>query len=406
MLSTSIYRSRAVTSMNAQDLTDLLTPARARNAALQVTGILLFDGVHFVQLLEGPDEAVNLIFDAIRRDDAHKNVVLLMQDHGPTRRFGGDAMALLDLRALDPQQVSARILAKMKKPTRWPGGDDRVVKILGWYADAHGTDHIVEGDDAANWRFAASGVPSAHEDPAAPARPYPFALQPIVDPLRREITSLEFLIRGQSGGSPEQLFASLDPADRYRVDLESKASAFELARRLGLTDVKLSVNLLPMSLIEDPAAVDRLVDQIAACALLPQHVIVEITEQEAIERPRAFRDAIERLRRAGIGVAIDDFGAGYAGLSLLAEFQPDKLKIDRQLIQNIHQDGPRQAIVCGIARTCSAMGITPVAEGVERIEEWCWLQAAGIERFQGYLFAKPALNAVPEVQWPERVRLD
>jgi EAL domain-containing protein (putative c-di-GMP-specific phosphodiesterase class I) len=190
------------------------------------------------------------------------------------------------------------------------------------------------------------------------------------------------------------------------VDLESKASAFELARRLGLTDVKLSVNLLPMSLIEDPAAVDRLVDQIAACALLPQHVIVEITEQEAIERPRAFRDAIERLRRAGIGVAIDDFGAGYAGLSLLAEFQPDKLKIDRQLIQNIHQDGPRQAIVCGIARTCSAMGITPVAEGVERIEEWCWLQAAGIERFQGYLFAKPALNAVPDVQWPERVRLD
>ncbi len=406
MLSTLIYRSRAVTSMNAQDLTDLLMPARARNAALQVTGILLFDGVHFVQLLEGPDEAVNLIFDAIRRDDAHKNVVLLMQDHGPNRRFGGDAMALLDLRALDPQQVSARILAKMKKPTRWPGGDDRVVKILGWYADAHGTDHIVEGDDAANWRFAASGVRLAQEDPAAPARPYPFALQPIVDPLRREITSLEFLIRGQSGGSPEQLFASLDPADRYRVDLESKASAFELARRLGLTDVKLSVNLLPMSLIEDPAAVDRLVDQIAACALLPQHVIVEITEQEAIERPRAFRDAIERLRRAGIGVAIDDFGAGYAGLSLLAEFQPEKLKIDRQLIQNIHQDGPRQAIVCGIARTCSAMGTTPVAEGVERIEEWCWLQAAGIERFQGYLFAKPALNAVPEVQWPERVRLD
>ncbi|WP_191575873.1 diguanylate phosphodiesterase [Achromobacter insolitus] len=406
MLSTLIYRSRAVTPMNAQDLNDLLTPARARNAALQVTGILLFDGVHFVQLLEGPDEAVNLIFDAIRRDDAHKNVVLLMQDHGPTRRFGGDAMALIDLRALDSQQVSARILAKMKKPARWPGGDDRVVKILGWYADAHGTDHIVEGDDAANWRFAASGVRLAHEDPAAPARAYSFALQPIVDPRRREITSFEFLIRGQSGGSPEQLFASLDPADRYRVDLESKASAFELARRLGLTDVKLSVNLLPMSLIEDPAAVDRLVDQIAACALLPQHVIVEITEQEAIERPRAFRDAIERLRRAGIGVAIDDFGAGYAGLSLLAEFQPDKLKIDRQLIQNIHQDGPRQAIVCGIARTCSAMGITPVAEGVERIEEWCWLQAAEIERFQGYLFAKPALNAVPEVQWPERVRLD
>lgn len=406
MLSTLIYRSRAVQSMTAEDLDDLLTPARARNAALHVTGILLFDGVHFVQLLEGPDDAVVQLFDAIRRDDAHKNVVFLMQDQGPARRFGGDAMAMLDLRELDPQQVSSRILAKMKKPARWASSDDRVVKILGWYAAAHGTDHIVEGEDAAHWRFVAGNTPLAHEDPAAPARPNPFALQPIVDPIRREITSFEFLIRSKSGESPEQMFASLDPAERYRVDLESKASAFELARRLGLVDVKLSVNLLPMSLIEDPSAVDRLVDQVAACELLPQHVIVEITEQEAIERPRAFRDAIKRLRRAGIGVAIDDFGAGFAGLSLLAEFQPDKLKIDRQLIQNIHLDGPRQAIVCGIARACTAMGITPVAEGVERIEEWCWLQAAGIERFQGYLFAKPALNGVPEVRWPERIPRD
>ncbi len=406
MISTLIYRSRAVDTMNAQDLTDLLTPARARNAALDVTGIMLFDGVHFVQLLEGPDEAVSHLFDSIRRDDAHKNVVLLMQDQGPARRFGGDAMALLDLRELDPQAVSSRILAKMTVSARLARGDDRVVKILGWYAAARGTDHIVEGEDAARWRFAASGAAAIHEDPAAPARAYPFALQPIVDPMRREVTSFEFLIRGRSGESPEQMFASLDPAQRYRVDLESKAAAFELARRLGLDNVKLSVNLLPMSLIEDPSAVSRLVDQIAACDLLPQHVIVEITEQEAIESPFAFRDAIARLRRAGIGVAIDDFGAGFAGLSLLAEFQPDKLKIDRQLIQNIHLDGPRQAIVCGIARACSAMGITPVAEGVERVEEWCWLQAAGFERFQGYLFAKPALNAVPDVRWPQRVQAD
>lgn len=404
MLSTLIYRSRAVDSMNAEDLSGLLLPARQRNAALQVTGILLFDGIHFVQLLEGPDESVARLFNAIRRDEAHKNVVLLMRDQGPARRFGGDAMALLDLRELDSQQVSSRILAKMNKMARLASSDDRVVKILEWYACASGTDHIVEGADAANWRVVASAAPLGCESPAAPAGPYPFALQPIVDPARREITSFEFLIRSKSGGSPEQMFASLDPMQRYQVDLESKASAFALARWLGLVDVKLSVNLLPMALIEDPSAVDRLVDQIAACELLPQHVIVEITEQEAIERPRAFRDVIERLRRAGIGVAIDDFGAGYAGLSLLAEFQPDKLKIDRQLIQNIHEDGPRQAIVCGIARACSAMGITPVAEGVERIEEWCWLQAAGFERFQGYLFAKPALNAVPEVRWPERVQ--
>ncbi|AVJ30188.1 diguanylate phosphodiesterase [Achromobacter spanius] len=402
MLSTLIYRSRVVELMSSEDLNGLLMQARERNVALHVTGVLLFDGVHFVQLLEGPDEAVAEIFSAIRRDPRHKNVVLLMRDQGPHRRFGGDSMAILDLRNLDSQRVSSLILQKMRKKARLASSDDRVVKILGWYALASGTDHIVEGEDADNWRFVASGPSLAHEDPDAPARSYPFALQPIVDPLRRKITSFEFLIRSKTGGSPEQMFSSLDPVERYILDLESKSSAFELARRLNLADVKLSVNLLPMSLIEDPAAVERLVDQISACGWSPQDVIVEVTEQEAIASPQAFKDAIERVRRAGIGVAIDDFGAGFAGLSLLADFQPDKLKIDRQIIQNIHQDGPRQAIVCAIARACSAMGITPVAEGVERIEEWCWLQAAGFERFQGYLFAKPALNGVPEVRWPER----
>lgn len=403
MLSTLIYRSRATESMSSEDLFGLLTLARERNASSQVTGIMLFDGTYFVQLLEGPDEALAEIFCAISRDKRHKNVVLLMRDKEPTRRFGGDSMFLLDLRDLDTSRVSSLILEKMTKKARSASSDDRVVKLLAWYTLASGTDHIVEGDDAANWRFVASGESSAYEAITEPALAYPFALQPIVDPMRREITSFEFLIRSHSGGSPEDMFARLEDAQRYVVDLESKASAFQLARRLQLEDVKLSVNLLPMSLIEDQSAVDRLVDQIAESQLLPEQVIVEVTEQEAVSSPAAYKDAIDRLRVAGIGVAIDDFGAGYAGLSLLAEFQPDKLKIDRHIIQNVHQDGPRQAIVCAIYRACTALGITPVAEGVELVEEWCWLRAAGLERFQGYLFAKPALNGVPEVRWPERV---
>lgn len=402
MLSTLIYRSRAIDSMSSEDLLGLLASARQRNAAMQVTGVLLFDGVHFVQLLEGADESVTQLFGVIRRDSRHDNVVLLMRDQGPSRRFEGDTMAMLDLRKLKSRQVSSLILEKMNKQARLASSDDRVIKILEWYALASGTSHIIEGDAAANWRFVDSGESSAYDHPEVAALEYPFALQPIVDPIRREITSFEFLIRSKSGGSPEQLFSSLEPAQRYLVDLESKASAFRLARQLNLEDVKLSVNLLPMSLIGDASAVDRLLDQISTYELSPQQVIVEITEQEAVASPGDFRSAIERLRGAGIGVAIDDFGAGFAGLSLLAEFQPDKLKIDRYIIQNVHLDGPRQAIVRAIVHACSAMGVTPVAEGVELIEEWSWLQAAGVERFQGYLFARPALNSIPRVKWPER----
>ena len=150
---------------------------------------------------------------------------------------------------------------------------------------------------------------------------------------------------------------------------------------------QLSVNRLPMSLIGDYSALDRLLDQISACGLLPRQVIVEITEQEAVASPGDVRSAIERLRGAGIGVAIDAFEAGFAGLSLLAEFQPDKVKIDRHLIQNVHRDGPVRAIVRAIVHACRSMGITPVAEGGEQVEEWCWLQAVGVERFQGYLLS-------------------
>ncbi|SAI69589.1 signaling protein [Bordetella ansorpii] len=401
MLSTLIYRSRIRQPLRDEALDQLMLSARQRNGAMHVTGILLFDGRHFVQLLEGPDEAPRRLYESIRRDARHDNVVQLLHDHAPIRRFEGDQMAMLDLRNQGPEGVLSAILGKMPKGSHLAGSDDRVLKILQEYAKARWTDHIVEGDDAANWRLTDTGPAPAQR--LIPGQAFQFALQPIVDPLRREITSFEFLVRSPSGGSPQQLFASLPAEQRYQADLQSKISAFRLANRLGIKDnVKLSVNLFPMSLISIPHAVDSLLEQIAASGLLPGQVIVEITEEEAISCLDAFRAAITRLRKAGIGVAIDDFGAGFAGLSLLAEFQPDKLKIDRGIIQGIHIDGPRQAIVRATLHACAAMGITPVAEGVESIEEWCWLQAAGIRRFQGYLFARPALNCIPGVQWPQR----
>lgn len=400
MLSTLIYRSRLCSAMRADDFDLLIRKARVRNASLNVTGILLFDGSHFVQLLEGPPQAVEALFDTIQRDPRHGSVVRLLRDQGPFRRFEGDQMAMIDLREFEAARVPSLILDKMKKQARLAASDDRVARILTWYALTRETRLIADGDDGAGWRFEAD---AALPEPGLGAeQAYQFALQPIVEPMRRVISSFEFLIRGPSGGSPQELFSSVPPDQRYRIDLESKASAFRLASRLHLDDIKLSVNLLPMSLVADPSAVDFLVEQIAGCGLSPRQVIVEITEEEAIVNQGDFGAAIERLRRAGIGVAIDDFGAGFAGLSLLADFQPDKLKIDRKIIQNIHSDGPRQAIVRAIVEVCAALGITPVAEGVERVQEWRWLQAAGVERFQGYLFARPALNGVPAVRWPRR----
>ncbi len=84
--------------------------------------------------------------------------------------------------------------------------------------------------------------------------------------------------------------------------------------------------------------------------------MVEFTESEAISRFEEFTSAVRQLKSAGISVAIDHFGAGFAGLQLLAQFQPDRIKINRDLIANVHKSGPRQAIIQSIIKCCASLG--------------------------------------------------
>lgn len=69
---------------------------------------------------------------------------------------------------------------------------------------------------------------------------------------------------------------------------------------------------------------------------------------------------------------------------------------------DVHKSGPRQAIVQAIVKCCSSLEIAISAVGVEKAEEWMWLESAGISQFQGYLFARPSLGGVSPIAWPER----
>ena len=103
--------------------------------------------------------------------------------------------------------------------------------------------------------------------------------------------------------------------------------------------------------------------------------------------------------RRGFKTAIDDFGAGYSGLNLLAEFQPDIIKLDMALLRNIDRDPVRQAIVRGILGVCQALNIEVIAEGVETVAELTFLRGIGVYLFQGYLLARPAYEQIPDVDW-------
>lgn len=396
MLSILVYRSRLARPLAEGELTALINKASQRNQENGVSGILLFDGEHFFQYIEGPDAALKATFARIRADAMHQHVVTLLADYAPSARFTHWAMQLIDTRD-NGNRVSEMITLGLTTPLP---SHDRALKLINAFATGRWKDHTTEFVSQ-NWQF--ETLPSGFKtltEPINSILPCQFALQPIVDPLKHMISSVEALIRSPSGGPPYTCFENLPAAEHHLFDLESKRNALELASRLNIGDCKLSINLLPMSLVRIPNSVDQLLANIDKFGLTPQQIIVEVTEEEAISHFDDFELALKKLRSVGISVAIDDFGAGFAGLSLLAKFQPEKLKIDRLLVTGIHEDGPKQAIVKAIVECCKSLGITTIAEGVETPEEWCWLQAAGVDLFQGFLFAKPLINGVPPVSWP------
>jgi EAL domain-containing protein (putative c-di-GMP-specific phosphodiesterase class I) len=104
---------------------------------------------------------------------------------------------------------------------------------------------------------------------------------------------------------------------------------------------------------------------------------------------------LREYRRQGFLTAIDDFGAGYAGLRLLADFQPDLIKLDMHLVRGIERDRPRQAIARALVSACRDFGIQLIAEGIETAAERDTLAELGVRWMQGYWFGRPELGRPP-----------
>jgi EAL domain-containing protein (putative c-di-GMP-specific phosphodiesterase class I) len=132
----------------------------------------------------------------------------------------------------------------------------------------------------------------------------------------------------------------------------------------------------------------------------PERLMFEVTEAEQVADPAHLKSTFDHYRQRGFTTAIDDFGAGYAGLNLLVGFQPHVIKLDMELTRGIDADPVRQAIVGGILQVTRQLGIRVVAEGIETAAEHAVLAAAGIRYMQGYLFARPAIGVLPVPEYP------
>ncbi|MGL5477022.1 MAG: diguanylate phosphodiesterase [Citrobacter braakii] len=402
MLTTIIYRSHLREDAPLKALEDMVTAANIKNRRSDVTGILLFNGHHFFQLLEGPEEQVKEIYRCICNDPRHHNIVELMCDYAPARRFGNVGMELFDLQKHERNDVLQAVLNKGTSKFQLTY-DDRALQFFRTFVLATEKSSYFEIPAPDYWSFITDNTCTILDESTLPSdTDFSFAFQPIIDPMSQRVIALEALIRGKDGETPATYFDKFKPEDVYTADLQSKKTAFAMASALGLNHKMLSVNLLPMTLVNRPDAVSFLINEIAAYGLVPEQIIVEFTESEVISRFDTFAQAVKSLKAAGICVAIDHFGAGFAGLQLLSRFQPDRIKISRELITDVHKSGPRQAIIQAIIKCCASLEIMISAVGVEKPEEWMWLESAGIEIFQGNLFARACLNGTPSVAWPEK----
>jgi EAL domain-containing protein (putative c-di-GMP-specific phosphodiesterase class I) len=211
------------------------------------------------------------------------------------------------------------------------------------------------------------------------------AYQPIVSWSGRSVYAFEALLRSGEPSLPHP-GAVLEAAERlgrvHELGRKIRARAIEPLATSG--DALLFLNLHPTDLADD-----ELYDESSPLARVASRVVLEITERASLDGIKDVRDRVAVLRRLGFRIAIDDLGAGYAGLTSLSALEPDVVKLDMALVRDLHLQPTKQTLVRTMIKMCGELGMTVTAEGIEVTEERDELARAGCDLMQGYFFARP-----------------
>ncbi|HEY0467832.1 MAG TPA: EAL domain-containing protein [Polyangiaceae bacterium] len=181
--------------------------------------------------------------------------------------------------------------------------------------------------------------------------------------------------------------AVLKAAERLRriPDVGRAVRDLVAAESSGRADTSLIfVNIHPEDLLDPLLYLPN-----APLSRVASRVVLELTDRAPIDDIKDVTVRVNRLRELGYRIAIDDLGAGQAGLAALSQVEPEFVKLDISLIRDIHRDPTKQKIVVSLVQVCHGMGKTIVAEGVEREEERAVLVAVGCDLMQGFLFGRP-----------------
>jgi EAL domain-containing protein (putative c-di-GMP-specific phosphodiesterase class I) len=213
--------------------------------------------------------------------------------------------------------------------------------------------------------------------------------QPLIEPLSGRTVGAEALARSAVARSATALFsraASAGLDERLSRLVQRKALRSAAAWEGALKNLKLSINLLPEDVSRD--GYDQwLLDEISAVGMDPARVTVEITESALLVDQPAVAERLTRLRDAGLTIAVDDFGTGYASLAYLTALPLDTIKIDRGLIADIVGGERDRIVVKAMIRLARELDLTVVVEGVESTAQLALLVDWGCDLYQGFLGA-------------------
>jgi diguanylate cyclase (GGDEF)-like protein len=225
-------------------------------------------------------------------------------------------------------------------------------------------------------------------------REFEIYYQPQLDLSTGHIVAMEALLRWHNKGDwirPDEFIPVLEETGMLTEltgwILKESCTRTSQWQNAGFKDLTIAVNLSPKQL-QQKDLIDLLQKALKMTGLSAEHLELEITENSLVNQQEADSN-LSRIKELGIKLAVDDFGTGYSSLSYLKLFNVDTLKIDRSFIRDILTDNNDALIVSAVVALSARLGITPVAEGVETLEQAALIKTLGCDIVQGYLFSKP-----------------
>jgi EAL domain-containing protein (putative c-di-GMP-specific phosphodiesterase class I) len=210
------------------------------------------------------------------------------------------------------------------------------------------------------------------------------AFQPVVQAGSHAIFGYEALLRTDEGSMvhPDMFLDAAYHLGRLR-------ELGQVMRRAAVASAVEQEGVLFLNLHPDDLSDPMLIDPDTLVSRNAHRIVLEVTERIALDAVPNVRDRVAALRRLGFRVAIDDLGAGFAGLSSVVSLEPEFVKLDMSLTRGIGDSATKQKLVSHMISLCRDMGMTVVAEGIETAHECEVVEALGTDLLQGFYFGRP-----------------